>query len=546
MVSAGFNRAFGTGLRRFIARSTSNRVKSVFSGALVAVCLQSSTASALIITSFTARGMVAVSGAVAFMLGADVGTTIAAQVLSFDLGFLTPVVIIIGFIVTKVMGGGQYKHIGRALIGIGLILLSLQMIVSSSEPLRDSEVLHLVFGSLNNEPFLAVILAALITWMAHSSLAMVLLFMSLTAAGTISVSLGLAFVLGANMGGAIAALVMTMSAEVGARRVPLSNLLIRMFSAMICLPFLGEMQSYLLQVDADPARMIVNFHTAFNIALAVFFLPFTGVVSILAKTMLPSVAVGEAENSPRYLDKSALSTPPAALACVARETLRISDIIQRMLRDTLEALKKNNMPLINKIREKDDTVDELYEEVKRYLAQISQTALDQDESRRYMQILGFSTNLEHIGDIIDKNLMELAAKKVRHQAQFSEEGFAEISSVHSDVMENMRLAQNIFMTSDTGMARRLVEEKATVRNKEISASVTHLQRLREGVKDAMATSSLHMDILRDLRRINSYITVIAYPILEESGELRSSRLRQQEKKLVKTPEEGGEVEPEKD
>ena len=282
--------------------------------------------------------------------------------------------------------------------------------------------------------------------------------------------------------------------------------------------------------------MLVNFHTLFNIGLATAFLPFIGPLTRLSETILPDRPREEDESLPRYLDPAAIATPAVALACVARETLRLSDIVQKMLQDTLEALRINNPRLVREIREKESGADSIYEAIKAYLSRLPVQSLDESENRRYMQVMTFSTNLEHIGDIVDKSLMELAMKKIRNQDSFSRQGFAEISDLHTRVMESMQLAQNVFMTGDVKMARKLFEEKALLRSYEMLASESHFKRLSEGVAETIATSSLHLDILRDLRRVNSYISLIAYPILEEANELNPSLLKPPRKEKAKKAE----------
>lgn len=535
MVSTGLNRAFGASLRRVISHSTSNRFKAFGVGVCVAALLQSSTAASLIVSSFAARNIVTISGALAVMLGADVGTTLAAQLLSRDLGWLLPVLLAAGYIVNKTMEESQYKHVGRSLVGLGLILISLGMIKTVAGPLGQSEAVHVLLEPLSSQPVLAILLAALLTWIVHSSLGMILIFMSFVAVGTIPLHLGFALVLGANIGGAIAPVIMTLRDIPAGRRVPLGNLLIRSLGVLICLPLLSQVEPLIAEFDPDPARQLVNFHTAFNLALAVMFMPFIGPLTRLSEKILPDRPREEDESLPRYLDPKAISTPAAALACVARETLRVSDIIQGMMRDTLEALRANNMRQVQAIRDQEAVVDSLYESIKTYLARLSNQPLEKRDSRRYMQILTFSTNLEHIGDIIDKSLMELAMKKIRNQDNFSRQGFGEISALHARVMDSMALAQNVFMTGDVKMARQLFEEKAVLRNQEMMASESHFKRLREGVAETLATSSLHLDILRDFRRINSYISLIAYPILEEAKELKPTRLKPQGEKSKRRP-----------
>jgi len=531
MVRKGITRAFGESLRRAIAKSTSNRFKAFFVGLGVTTVLQSSTATALVVSSFTARGFVSGGMAIAVILGADVGTTIVAQVLSLDIRWLSPLFLLSGYITYKSSArGSRGYNLGRAAIGLGLMLLSLQIVMQSSEPIRQSEAVAALLTSLSHEPFLAVTVAAVLTWLAHSSLAMVLLFMSFVATGAVSVPLGLTFVLGANIGGAIGPFVMTLKSEPAAVRVTFANLIMRVVGVLAVLPALPWLLPYGDLLSTDAARQIVNFHTCFNIGMAIMFLPLITYVGRITEKVFPEKESDDQTTRPRYLDASALDTPAAALSCAARETLRISDTVERMLRNTLEVFRRNDYRLMNEIREQDDIVDTLYDAVKTYMAKLSGEELNESESRRYIQILTFSTNLEHIGDAIDVNLMELASKKIRSQSHFSEDGFQEIAELHQHIMENLQLSQNVFMSEDLNMARRLVQEKARVRDHEISASASHLERLREGVAETIATSSLHLDILRDFRRINSYLTAIAYPILENAGELHKSRLKGKRRK----------------
>ncbi len=526
MVSSGLNRAFGASFRRAISASTSNRFKAVGVGIFVATLLQSSTAATLITSSFAARGVITVAGALAVILGADVGTTLAAQIMSLDMAWLMPVLLVSGYTVNKMMESSQYKHVGRALFGVGLALLALQLIDMTMLPLKESQTLHVLIGPLNAEPLLAIVFSAIVTWLVQGGLGMVLLYMGFVSSGTMPVEMALYMVLGANIGSAIGPVMMTLRDIPAGRRIPLGNLLTRVIGVVMAFPL---MQVYILpfieSLHADPARMVVNFHTVFNVALLIIFLPIIGPLTKLSEKILPDRPREENESLPRYLDPTAIASPPAALALVARETLRISDVIQRMLADTLEAFRSGNSRVVQDIRDREIIVDSLYQAVKTYLARLSVNALDKAESKRYMQILTFSTNLEHIGDIIDRNLMELAAKKIRNQDNFSRQGYGEIADLHHRVMENLRLAQNVFMSGDVKMARDLFAQKAALREQETQATENHFRRLSAGVAETVATSSLHLDILRDLRRVNSYIALIAYPILEDANELTASRLK---------------------
>ncbi len=517
MIGNGLNDAFGTSLKRIISRSTSNRFKAFSVGTLVASALQSSTATCMIVSNFAGRSVITVFAAVALMLGADVGTTLAAQLMSLDLSWLVPVLMIVGFVTHKSLESSPYKLVSHAFIGIALVLLSLKMITMAAEPFKHSEAMQVLLTPLSDQPIMAVILSALLTWVVHSSLGMVLLFMGFVASGAVPLELGLFMILGANIGGTIAPVVMTMKNSPAARRVPVCNMIVKVIGVTLAFPFLLSIIKPAVEVfQADPARVMVNFHTAFNIGLGLSFLLFITPITKVSEWIIPDRLREDDPSLPKYLDPDARGTPAAAMAGAVRETLRICDIVQEMFTDTLQAMNNNDYNLVNKIHQKELVVDRLYRSIKFYLSRLSTTDLTEKESSRYIQILIFVTNLEHIGDIIDTNLMHIVNKKIKNQASFSDAGKKEIANIHAEVLQNINLAQNVFMTGNLEMAKELAATKKALRKQEMMGIESHFRRLGKGVAESVETTSLHLDILRDLRRINSYITLVAYPVMKEA------------------------------
>lgn len=495
------------------------------------VFLQSSTAAVLIVASFAGQGMITAGAGIAVVLGADVGTTLVAQFLSLDVGLLIPICMAGGYILFTVEHGGRIKNVGRMLVGLSLMLLALGWIRETAEPLKDSEILPMILQSLDKDPFFAILLTALLTWLAHSSLAIVLLLMSFAASGILPPVLALYMVLGANLGGTIPPLIATLRDDPDAMRIPLGNMLVRIMGVLAIVPFIQVLQPYVSDFSPDAGRQIVNFHTGFNIALALAFLPLTGWINTLLEKALPKRVKFKDPGRPLYLDDKNLDTPSVALAAATRETLRMGDVVEQMLKDTIKVLENNDKALMKKIRKEDDIVDRLYAEIKSYMARLTEEFMGPKEAQRYIQVLTFATNLEHAGDVIDKNLMALAKKKIGRQAHFSEEGMKEIKEIHEFVLGSVQLAQSIFVSDDIDMARQLLEDKELIRKAEIDGMATHIDRLRAGVPETLATSNMHLDIIRDYRRINTYMCTVAYPILEENGEIRSSRLRSRKKKV---------------
>ena len=524
MVRTGVMRAFGGDLRRAIGIGLRNRFSSFLVGLGVTGAVQSSTATALMTASFAERGLMTTAPALAVMLGADVGTALVAQALSFDVTWLSPALILIGVVTFMSITTTRWRDAGRAVVGLGLMLLALRLIVDSSQPLQQSVVLQEVMSALAGEPLIAILIGAGLTWLAHSSLAIILMVMSMAAIGIVPLPLALALVLGANLGGGLPAVAATWSGDAIARRVTLGNLSFRFIGVIVALPLLPAIAAALPSVGGEVGRQVINFHLAFNVALAAAFLMLLGPAARLADKLLPERNTGDDPMKPRYLDQAVIDSPALAIAAASRETLRMGDALETMLRDVLTVLRTDDRKLADDICRRDNVVDRLHEAIKLYLTQVSREALGESDSRRCMEIIAYTTNLEHVGDIIDKNLIELAVKKIKNRLRFSEEGFAEIGDIHASVLDTLKLSLAVFMQGDPAQARRLVEQKDLMRTRERTAAEHHLARLKDGRPESIETSSLHLDILRDLKRIHSHLTSVAYPILEQTGELKRSRL----------------------
>ncbi|WP_374312329.1 Na/Pi cotransporter family protein [Dongia sp.] len=525
MVRTGVLRAYGAQLRQSLARATSNRFSAFVSGLGITCLLQSSSATALLSASFASRGLVTTGGALAVMLGADLGTSLVAQAYSFKVGWISPLLIVIGWILFNKFEDSKTRDLGRAIVGLGIALLGLHLITDAAEPVRDAPLLPQILQLMSNAPIFGVLVGAGLTVLSTSSLAVVLLVISFMAKEMVPVDLGLALVLGANLGSAVMPILATAGEPPEARRVPVGNLIFRVIGVALTVPLIGLIQPYLAMLEIDRARQALNFHVAFNLALAMTFIWFTGPVARLTARLLPDQAGIDDPGKPRYLSQGPVDQPTIALANAGREALRMGDLVGQMLRQSLAVFRSDDRRLIKQVSDLDTQIDRLNEAIKLYLTGVSRELMDPSDQKRVVDLITFITNLEHIGDIVDKNLMELAAKKVKYQLKFSPEGTQELDQLHERLTHNLELAMNVFMSGDIKLARQLFEEKRLFREMEKSAAENHLSRLRSGRVESIQTSSLHLDILRDLKRINSHLAIVGQPILEAAGELSPTRLR---------------------
>ena len=524
IVRTGILRLYGGDLRRFLRRSVSRRRSAFASGLGVTALIQSSTATALITSSFTSEGIVSLVPALAIMLGANVGTTLIVQILSFNIAAVAPVLFIIGLVAFRSGPRSRIKDIGRVFIGLGLMLLALHILLNTLAPAENAPGVRVFMNAITGDPVLCILFAAIVTWLVHSSVASVLLVMSLAYAHFITPYAALALVLGANLGSAINPIVEGARRDNPASyRLPLGNLVNRLVGILLVAPFLQPIADHLIAWQPDLAKATALFHIAFNVATAVLFMGLLDGMARLLKNLLPERVKEAGETGPRYLDESALETPSLALADAARETLHMGDHVEVMLRKVMAAMMTNDRALVDQVSQMDNSVDSLDEAIKLYVTKLTRGSLDEREGQRAMEIVSFAINLEHIGDIIDKNLSELATKKIKRRFQFSAEGAEELSAFHKRTMDSLRIAFGVFMSGDVNEARKLLAEKAALRNAELAATERHLDRLREGRPETIETTSLHLDVLRDLRRIHSHICSVAYPVLDAAGELAAYR-----------------------
>jgi phosphate:Na+ symporter len=520
MVLSGVLRAFGPDLRRFLSKALGNRFTAFGAGLGLTALLQSSTATGLMTASLAADGVVSLVPALAIMLGANVGTTLIVQLLSFNITAIAPALFIVGLVTFRTGGGSLAKAIGRVAIGLGLTLLALHILLDTLAPAEQAPAVRTLLGAITNDPVLCVLIAAALTWAAHSSVAVVLLVMSLAYSQFVTAPAALALVLGANLGSAINPLLEAgVRGDPASRRLPVGNLFNRLVGVLIALPFLQPIARELAMLQPDAAKLTAEFHMLFNVALALAFIGLLDPLAWLLVRLLPEKKQTADASVPRYLDDAALENPPLALANAARETLRMGDAVETMLREVMAAIMGNDRKLATDVSRLDNVVDRLNEAIKLYITKLTRDSLDEREGRRAMEIVSFTINLEHIGDIIDKNLCELAAKKIKRRYQFSAEGAAELTAFHKRVVESLQAAFGIFMTGDVEAARKLLREKTALRRAELDAADRHFERLREGRPESLETTSLHLDILSDLKRIHSHICSVAYPVLEAAGEL---------------------------
>ncbi|MBV1866793.1 MAG: Na/Pi cotransporter family protein [Marinosulfonomonas sp.] len=525
LIRTGVERAYSVQLRRWMRHSAKSLPSASATGALAALMLQSSTAVAVLTTNFAAAGTLSAVVGLAILLGADVGSAVVAQVLLVRASWLAPLLLLAGVSLFLRAQKRTIRQSGRILIGIALVFVSLDMIGAATTPLRESEGVLAVMRYLSTDPVSAFLIGAAFAWIVHSSVAAILLFVTLVIQQILSIDAAIALVLGANLGGAVIAFTLTLGARLSARRIVIGNLILRGGGALIGITAFAWLQPSLGWLGVSPFRQVINFHLLFNIAVLLVGFPLIQSVTRLLEYFLPEVSPGS--KTPvriSALNQNVVDRPEMAIACAAREVLRMGEAIEAMLSPVMGLFDAWDTDLADAIRTQEEDVNRMNFETKLYLAQLHRSGLDQDTARKSMDLSNSSVNFEAAGDAISKNMLRMANRMQKDGLSFSKTGFDELCDFHDRVLANVQLALSVLMTGDAEVARTLAEEKERVREVEQQLQVSHLGRLHEGTTESIETSNIHQEMIRVLKQVNTAFTMVAYPILEETGDLLSSRL----------------------
>jgi phosphate:Na+ symporter len=524
LVRTGILRVYGAELRRILSISIRRRSLAFLAGVGVTGLVQSSNATSVIVCSFVAQGLINLAPALAIMLGADVGTALMTGVLSFDLSWLSPLLIFCGVITHLSRKQEPSGQLGRVAIGLGFIMLALQMIATATRPMTELAGIDVLFSSLTGDVMLDALIGAVFAIVTYSSLAAVLLSATLVTSGVISLKVALCLAVGANLGSGVAALLSATRQNAAGRRVAFGSLLFRLAGAFVILPFIDVLQQWISSLHVAPGHAVVGFHVIYNLVRCLIFLPATEPMARFCIRSIPDSEQDSKTIRSRYLDQSAINTPTLALANAAREVLRIGEIIENMLEGLLVVVRDNDSARAREVRRLDDDVDKLYTEVKMYLAGVSCQALDETEIRRWTDIITLTINLEQSGDIIDRLVTDIETKKIAPKRMFSDAGMGEVMEMHARLVASLQLGMSVFLNGDVKSAQRLLAEKESFRDLERAYAQTHLLRLAGKTAQSIETSSLHLDLISDMKRLHSLFCSPAYSVLDKAGLLRKSRL----------------------
>ena len=529
MVRTGIERSFGASFQRVLTQNT-NLVSSSLTGMVLAMVLQSSAAVALLASGFLASGYLTFSSGLAVVLGGDLGSALVIQILSFKMDWLIPMLLAIGgwlFVTTEHKKGRQ---LGRILMGVAFILISLQFLRDAMDPVRESSFLPATADYLAGDFITAFIIGAALAFVLHSSVAAILMCVTLVQIGAIPFPAALSLLLGANLGSAFIPIWLTRGMPVEARRIPVANLLLRGSWALVALLGINLAMDPTVLMLASPGQSLVYAHIGFNLSLLVVALPFSrsfeAPISLLMPVKLGTDLKMSEQEMTSALDPAALSNPRQSIASLKRELLRMTDLVDRMFRTVLQLYESGDREQMLAMRSQDEFVNSALSGIRSYVASMPAGTYAKQDMKIVRGLMDYAIRLEAAGDIIAKKLTAIAKERQEKKARFSEEGWMELVHMHEAVCANLKLACNVLISDDLESARLLVMEKSEIKRAERKSRKLHLARLQNGREESFETSDMHLETLRALRDINGHISAIAYPILYRNGQLLETRLIQ--------------------
>lgn len=513
LAGSGLQDLAGKGLRSLISSVTRNKILATGFGAFLSAVMQSSSATTILLVGLTRAGLISLSQAIPIILGADIGTTLTVQLIAFEIHRLSPLIIAAGFLIQAMAKRKKAKSAGISILGFGFIFLALDMLTQGMRPIQSQPWVQEMLRSVEDAPLIGIVVAAAITALLHSSAATLGIALAMGGEGLLTLKGALPIILGANIGTSAPAWFASFGASVEARRVAMAHVLSKLIGALLIYPFLSPFASWITETASTLPRQIANAHTFFNLGLAALFLPLTDPLARGISWLVSPPPPHEDPAKPKYLDPQLLGTPSFALEQAAREALRMAGFVQGMFKQVPRIFTENDESLLEEIERQEEMVDHLNREIKLYLTRLSQNALTDEESDREIAILDLTKDLENIGDIIDKNLIELARKRIYSGRRFSGVGLRELIDFHKLISDDLDMAINAFERQDLEMAEQVIKEKNRIRQRERELSASHIRRLHEGISETIDSSSIHLDILTNLKRITSHITSIAHSVI---------------------------------
>lgn len=518
----------GAKLRDILMKLTRSPLKGMGAGLFVTLLNQSSSATTVLEVSLVSAGLITFYQTLAITMGAEIGSTVTSQLLAFRLADYSVLIAGAGFFMTALSHSRKWKNTGEALLGFGILFLGMKIMADMLAPLRGyAPFLSMMTGM--EEPLLGILAGFGFTAIIQSSGATAGIVIALALAGAINLKQAVLINLGAQVGTCITALIASIGRGREGRRVALWHLFHQTAGVAVVYPlltvfkingesawlYIAEWVTRHVFFANDLARQIAMAHTlAAVLNAAVFFM----LLPVVYKLMLLIMPVKEQDKpfGPQFIDDNLLPTPALALEQARREVSREGEIVSDMLKASLNLFRCQDLRMCDTVSLKDIRADILRNAIVAYLSKLAQGALTEDQSQQQSKLLLIASDLEEIGDIVDKNIVPLARKKIGFNMNFSEDGWKDIVELHAKVSANLELAVAALKDDNMRLAQAVAGTKVEINEFESEMRKRHVGRLNAGLKETLETSSVHLDLIDHFKRINSHTATIGMTITGQS------------------------------
>ncbi|NLM51702.1 MAG: Na/Pi cotransporter family protein [Firmicutes bacterium] len=512
LMASGMQKAAGSRLRRILEVLTTKPLIAVLTGLVATVLVQSSSTTTVMLVGFVNAGLMSLKQAVGTIMGANIGTTVTAQIVSFKVTkFIFPAIAIGAFL--NFFGQRKtYKYIGQAVLGFGILFLGMNVMSESMKPLSESPVFLNLMVQFGENPLLGVLIGAVFTGIIQSSSATTGVVIAMTTQNILPLPAAMAIILGSNIGTCITAMLASIGTSLYARRAAVAHLLFNVGGVVLALIFFKPFLSLVLMTADTVARQAANAHTFFNVFNTIIFLPFINVFVRAITWLVPGEDV-VIEMGPKYLDRRILLTPDVALGGVRQECLRMANLTREMVNEAMQVFLKDERKLIQHVAQKEDLVDSLEKDITIYLADLAQHSLTKKQSSEVSALMHAVNDLERIGDHAE-NIVNLAESKIEDRLPFSQQAMAELQEMYTKVDQMIANAITAFANNDLALAKQVIDEDDEVDTMEEELRKSHVTRINEKICFP-PSGVIFLDVISNLERIADHATNFAQVVRGE-------------------------------
>lgn len=511
-MSEGLHKASRQRLRKILHSLTGGPKRGILVGAGITSLIQSSSATTVMVVGFVNAGLMTLTQALGVIFGANIGTTITAQLIAFKLTDYALPIIGIGMIMMLVTKRRIYKNIGECLLGFGILFLGLSILTNVVRPLANSPVFNEILIKFSENPFLGVMVGAFVTAIFQSSSVTTGMVLGLSIANLINLNTALPIILGCNIGTCVTAIIASIGTSIVAKRAAIAHVIFNAIGVLIFLPFLGPFKTLVSLTSSDTTREIANAHTLFNVINTLIFIPLIPLFARLLTRFVKGKEEEEVEYLPKYLEKHLLATPPIAIEASIKEIVRTLGLTKKMVGISMHSFLNNDLGSLEKITRKEEAVDSLREAITEYLVQLMQNELGQEESRKIPSLIHAINDVERIGDHAE-NLRDLAEQKIENRLFFSPAALEELNRMYGDVNKMIDCSIKALQMNDTNEAKFIIEQECQINVTRDRLKNNHTRRLEEGQCNVLS-GVVFLDIISNFEKIGDHLNNVAQAVIQ--------------------------------